>query len=85
MSKSCHALVHTTFSRQAGKGSAAQSRDVDLALAVMCAIQIPGERVPTKTIAEVTGMSHSAPFYIEKRALRKLRHRLREMKLALVA
>ena len=54
-----------------------RSLDVDLALAVMCCIQKPGEQVSSLTIGEVTGLSHSAAFQIEQRALKKLRRRLR--------
>lgn len=54
-----------------------RSRDIDLALAVMCALLQPGERVPYDVIAEVTGMSHGGPWAIEKSALRKIRNRLR--------
>jgi hypothetical protein len=50
---------------------------IDLVLAVMCAIQLPGECVPRDVIADLTGMSHGGPWAIEQRALKKLRTRLR--------
>jgi hypothetical protein len=54
-----------------------RNREIDLALAVMCTLVQPGERVPYDVIAEVTGMSHGGPWAIEKSALRKIRNRLR--------
>lgn len=63
----------STFGRGTG---AAVSREVDLALAVMCSIQKPGEAVSSNVISEVAGMSHSAAWQIEQRALKKLRRRL---------
>ena len=53
-----------------------RNRQVDLALAVMCRLQQPGERVPHRIIAEVTGLAHSGVAAIERRALVKLRQRL---------
>lgn len=50
---------------------------IDLALAVMCAVQKPGEIVPRDIIADVTGMSHGGPWMIEQRALKKIRRKLR--------
>lgn len=54
-----------------------RNRGVELALAVMCALQRPGERVSHRAIAEVTGLSHGGSHFIERRALRKLRTALR--------
>lgn len=70
--------VQSTF-RTTGK-RAAHSQDVELALAVMCALQKPGEQLSVRTIAEVTGLSHNAPHLIEKRALRKLQTALADFR-----
>lgn len=53
-----------------------RNSEVDLALAIMCALVRPGECVTHRTIAEVTGMSHGGSYMIELRALKKLRNRL---------
>lgn len=53
--------------------ASARNCEIDLALAIMCALLRPGESVPYHVIAEVTGMSHGGPYAIEQRALRKLR------------
>ena len=53
-----------------------RNKEIDLALAVMCAIRKPGETTTTRVIAEITGMSHEGPRVIEQRALKKLRKRL---------
>ena len=53
-----------------------RNQEIDLALAVLCAIQKPGEVVSVRTIAEVTGMSHEGPRAIERRALKKFRRKL---------
>ena len=57
-----------------------RQKEIDLGLAVMCALLQPGECVSHTTIAEVTGMSHGGAFMIEKRALRKLQFKLRAEK-----
>lgn len=57
--------------------SVERNHEVDLMLAVMCCLLQPGQRVSRNVIAELTGLSHGGPFMIEKRALRKLRTRLR--------
>lgn len=54
----------------------ARNAEIDLALAIMCALQRPGETFTNRTIGEVTGMSHGGASHIEKAALRKLRRRL---------
>ncbi len=56
---------------------AAREHEIDLALAVMCALQEPGQVVSSRAIADVTGMSHGGPWSIEKVALKKLRNRLK--------
>jgi hypothetical protein len=59
-------------------GQASQrSQEVDLALAVACCLVRPGECLSHYQIAEITGMSHGGSYMIEKRALKKLRLRLR--------
>lgn len=57
--------------------NAAVNPEVDLALAVMCAITPPGVSWTRDAIAEVTGMSHGGPYMIEQRALMKLRKKFR--------
>lgn len=59
--------------------TAKSEEDVDLALAVMCAMQSPGECFSYQVIAAVTGMSHGGPCYIEREALKKLRKRVRHL------
>ncbi len=56
--------------------NAGRNVDVDLALAVMCAITPPGVTWTRDAIAEITGMSHGGPYAIEARAIMKLRRRL---------
>jgi len=56
--------------------TAEENREIDLSLAVMCAVQIPGECVPRDVIAEITGMSHGGPWAIEQRAMMKIRKKL---------
>jgi hypothetical protein len=63
--------VATTHSRNVRDPK--RNEEIDLALAVMCAIQKPGECLTHRTIAAVTGMGHAGPYMIEQRALRKLR------------
>jgi len=53
---------HTTSSKE-------RDQEIDLALAVMCCLQRPGERVPYAVIAEITGLSHGGPFMIEQAAI----------------
>jgi hypothetical protein len=43
----------------------------------MCSIQLPGERVSSCVIGEITGMSHAAAENIAHRAIRKIRRRLK--------
>lgn len=50
--------------------------EIDLALAVMCALQLPGQCLKHRDIAEVTGLSHGGPFAIEQAALKKIRKRM---------
>lgn len=57
--------------------AAAHSKDIDLALAVACALIRPGQCLSYRAIAEITGMSHGGPYVIGQRALKKLRTRLR--------
>jgi alkylated DNA nucleotide flippase Atl1 len=57
--------------------AAAKARDIDLALAVACALVQPGQCLSYRAIAEITGMSHGGPYVIGQRALKKMRKRLR--------
>jgi hypothetical protein len=50
--------------------------ELDLTLAVMCALLNPGECVPHHVIAEITGMSRFYSRFIEQRALEKIRRML---------
>jgi hypothetical protein len=50
--------------------------DVDLALAVLCALRRPGETLSLPTIAHVVGMSTEGVRQIQERALKKLRNKL---------
>lgn len=59
------------------KRTATCEEDIDLALAVLCALIRPGERLTYRQISEVTGLSHGGPYMIEQAALRKLRNRVR--------
>ena len=54
-----------------------RDREIDLALAIMCTLQRPGECIPHRIIAEIIGMAHSGPWSIEQTALRKVRNQLR--------
>ena len=59
--------------------------EIDLALAIMCALQRPGERFSSRTIARVTGLSHAGPEAIVSAALKKLRPRCRNLRRELAA
>ncbi len=50
--------------------------DVDLALAVLCALRRPGETLSLPTIAHVVGMSTEGVRQIQERALKKMRNKL---------
>lgn len=69
------ANVATTLSRDVRDPK--RNEEIDLALAVMCAIQKPGECLTHRAIAAVTGMGHAGSYMIEQRALRKIRTKLR--------
>jgi hypothetical protein len=53
-----------------------RQQEIDLSLAVMCALQYPGQRVKAEVINEITGMSHGGAHAIIQRALMKLRKRI---------
>jgi len=53
-----------------------RNHHIDLALAVMCALQAPGQCVAQEVINEITGLSHGGTHAIIQRALMKLRRRL---------
>lgn len=62
-----------------------RNREIDLALAVMCALQRPGQRFSSRIIAQVTGLSHAGPEAIVQAALKKLRPRCRNLRRELAA
>lgn len=51
--------------------------EIDLALAVVCCLIGPGQRLSSRTIGQITGMGHAGAYAIEQRALKKLRLRLK--------
>lgn len=53
-----------------------RNAEIDLHLAVMCAVQVPGQCVSHEAINQVTGLSHFGSNAIERRALAKLGRRL---------
>lgn len=53
------------------------ARNIDLALDVTRSLMRPGDRLSTRSIAEICGCSNTLIFLIEKKALRKVREKLR--------
>ena len=51
-------------------------RNADLVLAVMSALQEPGQSVSSAAIGDCTGWSHSTADHIAQKALKKIRRRL---------
>jgi transcriptional regulator len=52
-------------------------KEIDLGLDVILAVSRPGQRWPTRDIAYVCGCTNTNIFIIEKRALKKIRERMR--------
>ena len=66
---------------RAGNGMGAPpavEREIDLSLAVLCAMA-QGVRLTIYDIARVSGLSHGGVEFLEKNALKKLRHRLQQV------
>ncbi len=60
------------------KNNPERDLEVDLGLAVMCALQYPGQKIRHEVIADITGMTREGSMHIEHRALLKLRRALGE-------
>lgn len=56
------------------------ANEIDLGLAVLACVRAPGECLGQRMIAEVCGVTQSAIYLIERKALKKLRNRLRFLK-----
>ncbi len=68
--------MEETTEREMPLSGAARSRRVDLGLALLSAVALPGVRYTQEEIAAWCGCTHGAIYVIERRALRKLRNRL---------
>ena len=59
------------------KKSSERTRDIDCAIAVVATLRKPGERFTYKQIGSAVGCSWQNIRLIERKALRKVRHRFR--------
>ena len=62
----------------------ARRREIDLGLAVLCALIRPGESLTPDLIGEITGLSSAGVRHIERVAVRKLRRRVAAFRLDLL-
>jgi hypothetical protein len=54
------------------------SRELDTNINILHAMMRPGERLSSHTIAEAVGCSNTLIYLIEKKALKKVRERIRK-------
>lgn len=54
------------------------NKDFDMALDVLNTVRLPGEQISHRQIASICGCSRTLVHQIEKRALRKIRTRIRK-------
>jgi hypothetical protein len=52
--------------------------DLDTDIAILHALMKPGQRLSCDAIADIVGCSHTLVFLTEKKALKKVRERLRK-------
>jgi len=54
--------------------------NIDIGLSVLCCVAKPGETLTDRDIAEVCGCARNSIYQIEKKALNKLRPKLKDWK-----